>query len=93
MIKVVSILLSIILFSCGQKGTGETTAPVAELKKAPTTITPSFDADSAYAYVEKQVSFGYRIPNTSAHKACGNYLASELKRFGRKAKCLYISQI
>lgn len=41
-----------------------------------------FDADSAYAYVEKQVSFGYRVPNTPAHKACGDYLASELKRFG-----------
>ena len=33
-------------------------------------------------YVEKQVSFGYRVPNTPAHKACGDYLASELKRFG-----------
>ena len=70
------------LFSCGQKGAGETTATVTEVKKAPATAAPSFDADSAYAYIDKQVSFGYRIPNTPAHKACGDYLASELKRFG-----------
>ena len=70
------------LFACGQKGTSETTVPVTEVKKAPATTAPLFDADSAYAYVEKQVSFGYRVPNTPAHKACGDYLASELKRFG-----------
>ena len=49
-----------------------------------TTTTPSFNADSAYVFVENQVKFGPRVPNTDAHKACGNYLASELKRFGAK---------
>ena len=49
------------LFACGQKGTSETTVPVTEVKKAPATTVPLFDADSAYAYVEKQVSFGYRV--------------------------------
>lgn len=43
---------------------------------------PSFDADSAYAYVERQVAFGYRIPNTPAHRATADYLASELARHG-----------
>lgn len=50
----------------------------------PQTTTPSFNADSAYLYVENQVKFGPRVPNTPAHKACGNYLASELRRFGAK---------
>jgi len=50
----------------------------------PQTNTPTFDADSAYTYVENQVKFGPRVPNTQAHKDCGNYLASELKRFGAK---------
>lgn len=49
-----------------------------------TTSVPTFNADSAYSYVAKQVQFGPRVPNTEAHKACGNYLASELKRFGAK---------
>ncbi len=43
---------------------------------------PSFDADSAYIYTKNQVDFGPRVPGTPAHKACGNYLANELRRFG-----------
>lgn len=42
---------------------------------------PVFNADSAYFYTEKQVSFGPRVPNTPAHDACGAYLAGELRRF------------
>ena len=66
MTKLILLLFSMTLFSCGQKGAGETAAPITEVKKASTTTAPSFNADSAYAYVEKQVSFGYRIPNTPA---------------------------
>ena len=40
-----------------------------------------FDADSAYRFVENQVSFAPRVPNSQAHKQCGNYLINELKRF------------
>jgi glutaminyl-peptide cyclotransferase len=43
---------------------------------------PSFNADSAYAFVEKQISFGPRVPNTSAHKACGDYLVKKLTGYG-----------
>ncbi|MDR1259044.1 MAG: M28 family peptidase [Tannerellaceae bacterium] len=43
---------------------------------------PEFNADSAYMYIENQVAFGPRVPNSPAHKACGDYLISELKRFG-----------
>ena len=43
---------------------------------------PVFDADSAYAYVERQVEFGYRVPNTPAHRATADYLAAELARHG-----------
>ena len=43
---------------------------------------PVFNADSAYFYTEKQVSFGPRVPNTPAHDACGACLAGELRRFG-----------
>ncbi|MEA5457869.1 M28 family peptidase [Arcicella sp. LKC2W] len=49
---------------------------------------PDFKADSAYAYVKAQVDFGPRVPNTKAHKACGDYLVAKLKQFG----CEVISQ-
>jgi hypothetical protein len=40
-----------------------------------------FNKDSAYYFVEKQVSFGPRVPNTKAHKECGSYLLQTLQRF------------
>ena len=45
---------------------------------------PAFDADSAYAYVKAQTDFGPRVPNTQAHKDCGEYLAKQLEKFGAK---------
>ena len=45
---------------------------------------PAFNADSAYLYVEEQVNFGPRVPNTPAHVACGDYLIAQLERFGAK---------
>lgn len=41
-----------------------------------------FSGDSAYAYVDRQVDFGPRVPNTEAHRLAGEWLASELKRHG-----------
>ncbi len=84
MIRLFFALLSFALLSCGAKGTKET-GNMPEIKKQPiTSAVPDFNADSAYAYVANQVAFGPRVPNTAAHKACGDYLASELKRFGAK---------
>lgn len=47
---------------------------------------PAFNADSAYVYVEKQVDFGPRVPNTPAHTACGNFLIAELERIGAQVR-------
>ncbi len=47
-----------------------------------TLVSPDFNADSAYYFVEKQVLFGPRVPNSPEHTVCGDYLVSELKRFG-----------
>ena len=49
---------------------------------ATNTITPAFSADSAYHYIQQQVDFGPRIPNTPEHIACADYLANSLTRFG-----------
>lgn len=78
------LLMSIALLSCGQKGTSGTAATAEVKKAAPVSATPQFNADSAYAYTARQVEFGPRVPNTASHKACGDYLAGELRRFGAK---------
>lgn len=42
---------------------------------------PDFNADSSYYYIEKQLSFGPRVPNTEAHKAAAAWLTTTLRRF------------
>ena len=44
----------------------------------------SFNADSAYRYVARQVEFGPRVPNTKAHQQAGDWLVAELQRHGAK---------
>ena len=44
--------------------------------------TTLFCPDSAYAYVERQVAFGPRVPGTEAHRLCGDWLTEKLKGFG-----------
>jgi len=43
---------------------------------------PLFQADSAYAMIEKQVAFGPRVPGTPAHRACGDWMVKQLKSYG-----------
>ena len=43
---------------------------------------PLFNADSALWYVQKQVNFGPRVPNTEAHRRCAAWLVAELRSQG-----------
>jgi len=43
---------------------------------------PKFIQDSAYAYIEKQLSFGPRVPGTEAHKAARKWMEDKLYAFG-----------
>jgi glutaminyl-peptide cyclotransferase len=45
---------------------------------------PSFNPDSAYYFVQQQVNFGPRIPNSNAHKRTAEYLANKLQQYGAK---------
>ena len=44
--------------------------------------TPNFSADSAFLFIEKQVDFGPRIPNTIEHNLCGDWLEEQLLIYG-----------
>lgn len=54
---------------------------------------PEFNADSAYQYIQVQADFGPRVPNTQAHKECGEYLAGQLEKFGAKVYNQYADLI
>ncbi|MEO0334283.1 MAG: M28 family peptidase [Bacteroidota bacterium] len=47
---------------------------------------PNFNADSAYAYIEAQVAFGPRVPNSVAHQKCQEYLVQKLEQFGAQVQ-------
>jgi hypothetical protein len=70
-------VLLILLASCsGEKSTETKTEPVT-LKPY-----PAFNADSAYAFVQKQVDFGPRVPATTGHAATKAWMVATLKKYG-----------
>ncbi|MFR9164847.1 MAG: M28 family peptidase [Dysgonomonas sp.] len=71
------IVACVSLISCGNKSVNN-----VQPKEAYKQVSPDFNADSTYIFVENQVAFGPRVPNTTEHSACADYLVSELKRFG-----------
>ena len=72
----------LLLACCGQKNAADRLVTTVTETRSSSVSVPVFNPDSAYAFVERQVQFGPRVPNTEAHKACARYLASELERFG-----------
>ena len=78
--KMLYILFAAAMISCSQNPSSSSAKVESQPVKQQNV--PAFDADSAWVFVENQVKFGPRVPNSEAHVACGNHLASELKRFG-----------
>jgi glutaminyl-peptide cyclotransferase len=73
------LLVAVVLFlgSCG--GEKEQKKPEAPVKVV---NVPVFNADSAYFFVQKQVDFGPRVPNTAAHVKAGDYFVNQFKKYG-----------
>ena len=66
----------IAITSCKEEPVTETTSSITPVK------IPKFNGDSAYAFIEKQLSFGYRIPGTPESRACKDWMVSKLKGYG-----------
>lgn len=73
------LLAALLLKSCRTDNGGVTPPPVPKEQPAPAVKVPTFDADSAYAYVKRQVDFGPRNPGSDGHKACGDWLVAFLR--------------
>lgn len=78
-----ALLIGTGLISCGNSSRASSQSASTESEEA-FIQAPAFSADSAYAYIQAQVDFGPRVPNSEAHQICGNYLAAQLERFGAK---------
>ena len=55
-------------------------------KSAPVIERPAFHSDSAYAYIEAQMAFGPRVPNSAAHTQCAVWLIEQLRTFGAEVE-------
>lgn len=84
----VSIFLGCGLLACQTSTTTEKQKVTPDVVTQPRVV-PVFSADSSYAFVKAQTDFGARVPNSEAHRLCGNYLATTLERFGAQVTNQY----
>lgn len=85
------ILILLFAASCGKKNDAKIPNKDTNTIKNPldtnvqvNTSVNSFNEDSAYGFVKKQMSFGNRVPNSPEHKACGDYLIKTLNNYSDK---------
>ena len=73
------LIFLITIISCNSKQEKVT------IKKSKTRIeVPYFNSDSAYFFVERQVSFGPRVISSKAWDKCSKYLTNKLESYGAK---------
>lgn len=77
----VMLFIATVLVCCKDEPVKDPQPPVYE-EPVIKTVSPSFNADSAYSFVQRQVDFGPRIPGSAAHTACASYLVDKLKSYG-----------
>lgn len=71
-----------LLFSCDSDQRKKPLSKKPIKKETQKLDPPSFSEDSAYAFIEQQVAFGPRVPNTEPHKKTAAYLEQKLKNYG-----------
>lgn len=80
------LLIGVAMFACseGSEVANRDGSDMKGKKKVEKEIpfAPDFLADSAYRYIEDQVGFGPRVPNSKAHDKCEKYLMEKLESFG-----------
>lgn len=78
---IISLLL--LLNACGESNKKQTSSKKVSSQKQ--VVVPEFNSDSAYLYIEKQVAFGPRVPNTNSHANCAQFLHTKLKQYADTA--------
>jgi len=76
----IPVLLLFLVTGCGENQRQKSEKPEVVQPEVTVDI-PDFNADSAYSFIEKQVGFGPRVPNTQAHRDCGDWLVRKLASY------------
>ncbi len=78
-LKFVGLLLFLFAFSSCKEDKNQGTK--AETPKLEAFESPAFNVDSTYSFIEKQLSFGHRVPGTKAHVACKDWMVAKFKEY------------
>lgn len=86
--KCLAILLlsSMSLNSCDSTDKAESSEKLSVEEEAAAVRAPAFNADSAYYFIERQVAFGPRVPNTAEHYKTGEWLIETLRSYGAEVQ-------
>jgi Zn-dependent M28 family amino/carboxypeptidase len=77
------ICIACVAISCGEEKKQKPKNKTASFIKAKM---PQVSADSVFSFVQKQVDFGPRTPNSEGHEQCASWLVKSFKRFGLTVK-------
>ncbi len=73
----------LLLSACGDNTKKQT--PTRKTITKQQVAVPEFNSDSAYMFIEKQVAFGPRVPNTIEHANCAQFIYDKLKDYSDTA--------
>lgn len=73
--------LLLLLQSCEEENKQQNTSATTTTAPSKNIQVPAFNADSAFHYIEKQIAFGPRVPNSQAHANCAMWLTKFLKQY------------
>ncbi len=83
--SILPVLFTIVLLSACESDTGTTSSKRPKVMVEQVEA-PDFNADTAFAYLSKQVAFGPRVPNTPEHLACKDWLLAQLHKFAQEVE-------
>ena len=85
MLAIIAIIAySLGLFSPSQSAAEEAEAAEMAAAEKLNPTGPTFNADSAYAFIAAQCAFGPRSMNTKSHDECGEWIAKKFESYGCK---------
>ncbi len=81
-----NLIFLLIIFVSACKSENNNTNRTAKEDKPKSLFIPEFLRDSAYAHIQKQLSFGHRVPGNEEHIACRDWLVSKFESYGVKTQ-------
>jgi glutaminyl-peptide cyclotransferase len=79
--NIIRLMIALCLVSSVSCTEDDATNSTDTSQQTPLVKAPSFNADSAYSFVQQQVNFGPRVPGTASQKNCAAWMQAQLKKY------------